>query len=498
LLALLIGCGGSSKPTSDGAAGRTGDGATDDASGTDPGNPPASAGLACQALNEAAAQLGARCTGGSLADWRAYQASSTDCAAYDRHVAEGTVEYHPELFAACLQKFQASCDEPGPYPCQYEVLLGKVADGQPCRDFEVCGRVSGCGNLGGALCGDICLRFGNENEPCGIHCGPGPVCLDGSLCTTGLYCSNGICVKSKTVGEACGGADQVACSDPLFCNRADPTDPVSAGTCARRMASGRCDDDSACPPTQFCRTGTCVARRPAGATCADASGACEQWTSCDELGSSICVPAGRTSQPCATFPGNALATTCIAGVCDGMACQPQSFAGGTCAIASCVQGTFCDPTSQTCVSCDAVDGGAPRSDGGGSDAAVCSDLQLMGNTVTEVERNGTSPSATGGTVTDGTYVLTSYEIYPPGSANVPRQRRMTLGIAGTQLDLVSETSDAPGVTLNASGTFTTNGINATIAYSCGAAGSFPLAYSATGTSLVLIDGFNVETFARQP
>jgi hypothetical protein len=479
LLALLMGCGGSSKSTTDGAAG---------------GGVPASAGLACQALNEAAAQLGARCTGGSLADWRAYQASSTDCAAYDRHVAEGTVEYHPELFAACLQKFQASCDEPGPYPCQYEVLLGKVADGQPCRDFEVCGPVSGCGNLGGSLCGDICLRFGNENESCGIHCGPGAPCLDGSLCTAGLYCSNGTCAKSKTLGESCGGADQVPCSDPLFCKRADPSDPASAGACARRVASGPCDDDSACSPTQFCPAGTCVARRPTGATCADATGGCEQWTTCDELGNRTCIPAGRTSQPCATFPGAAGAATCISGVCDGTTCQPQSSAGGTCAIVSCVQGTFCDSTSQTCVSCDTADGGAPLSDAGGA----CSDLQLTGSPVTDVGRDGTPPSATGGSVTDGTYVLTSNEVYPPGSAIVPRQRRMTLGIAGTRLEVVSQDSDTPGVTLNASGTFTTTGISATITYSCGAAGSFPLAYSATGTSLVLIDGFNVETFARQP
>src|SRR5690349_10140569 len=98
LLALLVGCGDSSKPKSDGAAA--------DGPGTDAGGPPASAGLACQALNEATAQLGARCTGGALTDWRALEASALDCAAYDRHVAEGLVEYHPEAFAACLQKLQ--------------------------------------------------------------------------------------------------------------------------------------------------------------------------------------------------------------------------------------------------------------------------------------------------------------------------------------------------------------------------------------------------------
>jgi hypothetical protein len=358
LAVFSMGCGGSSKPARDGAAG---DASTSDRATADP---PASAGMACQTLNEAAAQLGARCSGGSLADWRTFQASTTDCAAYDRHVAEGMVEYHPELFAACLQKFQASCDEPGPYPCQYEVLLGKVADGQGCRDFEVCGPVSACANLGSSLCGDICLRFGNENEPCGIHCGPGAPCFAASLCTTGLYCSNGTCVKSKQLGEVCGGADGVACVDELFCKRADPADLASAGTCARRVAGGPCDDDSACPHTQFCQAGTCVARRSAGATCADASSACQLWTNCDDLGTRTCVPAGRTGQACAIPTGSAFPSTCITGQCDGTTCQPQSLVGEPCAIAACGQGTFCEATSQSCVSCDVFDGGVPLPDGG--------------------------------------------------------------------------------------------------------------------------------------
>ncbi len=384
LLALAIGCGGSSKPIAV---------ATEDGS-ADGGGAPASAGLACQALNEAGAQLGARCTGGSLADWRAFEASFLDCALYDRHVAEGTVEYHRELFAACLQKFQASCDEPGPYPCQYEVLLGKVADGQGCRDFEVCGPVSGCVNLGNSPCGDICLRLGNENEPCGFHCGPGPLCMDGPECTTGLYCnSSGTCVNSKGLGEVCGGTDQVPCLDNLFCKRADPTDPTSPGTCARRVAGGPCDDDNACPGTQFCQAGTCMARRSAGAACGDVPTACQFWTACDEVGTHTCIPAGGTRQPCATLPGATVAFTCITGLCDGTTCEPQSFVGGTCAFATCGQGTLCDPTLQTCVSCDSVGGGVPLPDAGGSDAGACSDLPLMGSTVTEVGRSQRSPPA---------------------------------------------------------------------------------------------------------
>jgi hypothetical protein len=381
LLAFLIGCGGSSKPSGDGSS-MTGDAATDDRAG-DGGDAatdgdgadeaaPASAVLACQALNEAAAQLGVRCSGGTLAEWQAYQAATIDCAAYDRHVAAGLVEYHPELLASCLQKFQDPCELAAPYPCQYEVLLGTVPDGQSCRATEVCGPVSACINLGGDVCGDICARFGNENEPCGLHCGPGPLCLEGPLCTAGLTCSNGTCVKSKQPGEACGGTDQIACVAQFYCKRADPTDATSTGICARPAPGGPCADDTACLGTYACQAGMCVPRRPAGAPCADAPTSCEVWTACYE-GTGTCVPLGGTGEPCATFPGTSVpGGGCITGFCDGQTCQPLSFAGGSCAQASCVQGTFCD-SSQTCVSCDTV-GGAPRPDGGAIDAAASADF----------------------------------------------------------------------------------------------------------------------------
>src|SRR5262245_43354545 len=89
--AWLAGCGPS--------AHRTGGAAADGAA--EARLAPATAGEACQQINEAAARLAARCSGGSLDDWRAYESATLDCAAYDRHVAEGLVEYLPAGFATC-------------------------------------------------------------------------------------------------------------------------------------------------------------------------------------------------------------------------------------------------------------------------------------------------------------------------------------------------------------------------------------------------------------
>jgi hypothetical protein len=572
LLIVLGACGSSSSKgdgggTGDDSVSRRGDSgtSTDGTAGTDTGGAPASAGLACQMLVVAEEERNQRCQGGVLADWQAYQSTSTDCDAYDRHVAEGLVEYHPELLAACLQKFQASCDDPAPYPCQYQVLLGKVADGQPCTDFEVCGPVSACLNLGSDACGDVCARLGNENETCGIYCGPGAPCLEGDLCTSGLFCLSGTCVQQKQLGDACGGATQIACADQLACKLTDPTDPESAGTCVHRVAGGPCTDDSACPLTQFCLAGTCTAHRAAGGSCADSSTACQPWTVCDDPGTQKCVAAGRIGEPCSSTSG------CIMGVCDGQTCQPVSLLGGSCAAAGCVQGTFCDSASQTCLACSDRGGGTDAGTGGGTDTGTgggkdtgtdtgtgggidagmdtgtgggkdtgtdtgtgggtdtgsgggidagtdtgtgggtdtgsppddggtggaCTDLTNLATPVNETMGVGTAPSPGGGQLTNGTYVLTRWDLYPPSTATPSVQHQITFRIAGTHLDIALTNQD--GSTLNATATFTTVGTNGTLTYTCGATGTFLEGYSATTSTLQLFSGTGtVQTYTLKP
>src|SRR5690349_6101375 len=70
---------------------------------------PARASGACVALHAAAAASIARCNGGTAADWLAFETSYEDCAAYDRHVAEGTVVYARDEFDTCLAQYDLPC-----------------------------------------------------------------------------------------------------------------------------------------------------------------------------------------------------------------------------------------------------------------------------------------------------------------------------------------------------------------------------------------------------
>ena len=264
-------------------------------------NAPATASAACLAMHEAISQRNARCLGGAIADWRAYNASLDDCPAYDRHVAEHQVEYVPAGWDACLAENDGPCDTI-PSNCFWEILHGLVPDGQHCQDTEVCGTYSLCFSVSGAACGGVCARAPNENEACGFHCDDsGTPCGDFPFCYFDMSCQNGICVKTKDSGAACGGGDPLPCSAVQHCT-ADPADPTSTGTCQPLTAGGPCHVDTDCPRTEFCLAGTCTARRAVGASCADAPRSCVSWTVCDAGG--VCAVAGRPDFPCAPFPGS--------------------------------------------------------------------------------------------------------------------------------------------------------------------------------------------------
>jgi len=310
---------------------------------------PVKASAACVQIKTANAKLGARCNGGTLADWQAFEANIDDCAAYDRHVAEGKVEYRRDKFAACIAEFDQPCDTPVTDNCLYAVLHGLVPDGQHCQDTEVCGTVSACFLVDGRTCGEVCVRAANEGEQCGLYCGGTTPCLDISFCHFGLACVNGICVTAKQLGDACGGADPVPCVSPLFCT-ADPAVPQSTGTCAGRMSRGACRSDIECPGTEFCFQGRCAVRRALGAACGDATTGCAFWTACDSSG--ICAPAGQPGLACAPVPGQPYFGYCTSGSCGvDLTCAAYATAGGICTTATCAQGTSCDSASSTCVAC---------------------------------------------------------------------------------------------------------------------------------------------------
>jgi hypothetical protein len=314
-------------------------------------NAPATASAACTELLAASAARGARCSGGPVADWMAYEASFLDCAAYDGHVSAGEVQYMRGKFDACRAEYDLPCEHS--FNCFYEVLHGLTADGQPCRDSNVCGTDSACFSVDGASCGEVCLRGGVENEACGFYCGGTTPCLDFPFCRYDLVCSgSNVCVKGKSVGATCAAADTIPCAVPAFCT-ADAADPQSTGTCKLPVPGGACRADNECLATEFCAQGACAARRPAGAPCTGAPTACATWATCD-ASSATCIPAGKPGAACLPVPGSddPAAMYCWIGVCaqDGT-CIATADRGGSCEQTSCATGTSCDQATLTCVAC---------------------------------------------------------------------------------------------------------------------------------------------------
>jgi hypothetical protein len=155
-----------------------------------------------------------------------------------------------------------------------------------------------------------------------------------------------------------------------------------------------------------------------------------------------------------------------------------------------------NPTSQPDGSTTGLGGigGAGASGGTG-----CSAIENVGETVTQEQASGALPTPLGGTILDGTYVLTKYEAYPPVSANPPGHSKQTLQFAGTVLDLAISSDDFPsGFTARA--TFGASGTEMSVVYLCGPGSgeSFMMGYTATATELILIsDPGSVSTFTKR-
>jgi hypothetical protein len=134
---------------------------------------------------------------------------------------------------------------------------------------------------------------------------------------------------------------------------------------------------------------------------------------------------------------------------------------------------------------------------GGTGGAGCSAIENVGETITQLQASGAVPAPVGGTIADGTYVLTMDEAYPPVTADVPTHKRITLQIAGTTMDAAIENDDL-GAPLLGQATIMTAGTQATITWLCGASGSFQQGYTATATGLVLISPpGEVETYSKR-
>ena len=146
----------------------------------------------------------------------------------------------------------------------------------------------------------------------------------------------------------------------------------------------------------------------------------------------------------------------------------------------------------------AIDTSPPGDTGGGSDTGGgvdtaptdagidtgggCNSTTNEGTLVTAIAA-GPYPTFTGGTVLDGTYVLTAWE--EPGGAG--RTARHTLVLAGGNAHWVRDIDTAP--TDRREYTYTTAGSKFTQALTCPTTGTAPIDYTATATTITF--GYNI-------
>lgn len=120
-------------------------------------------------------------------------------------------------------------------------------------------------------------------------------------------------------------------------------------------------------------------------------------------------------------------------------------------------------------------GSATAGAGGGSD---CGELVSTAPSLTEVQRASELPAPQGGSVTDGTYVLTARNVYPPSTAS-SAQHSATLKLASERYELVRSGD------LRETGTFSTMAVVLKLSATCPAVQSRSTPYTATASTLTL-------------
>jgi len=103
---------------------------------------------------------------------------------------------------------------------------------------------------------------------------------------------------------------------------------------------------------------------------------------------------------------------------------------------------------------------------------------------------GSYPAAQGGTIADGTYVLTQFEIYPPGSVDAYK-RTQTIVLSGNKMEAVTKRDNEPEE--RSSGTWTAAGTELTISVTCPQSATVKLGYSASSTELKFFESDTTTT-----
>ena len=127
----------------------------------------------------------------------------------------------------------------------------------------------------------------------------------------------------------------------------------------------------------------------------------------------------------------------------------------------------------------------------------CNTLTNVGTVVSETTNASALPAMTGGTIVDGTYVLSSAVEYAGSTADTKTHKR-TLKISGTTIQIVNSDNGGPDVHATLSIAPSGNKMNETM--TCPVAGAVTQgAYTATATTLAILkDGENlIETYTKQ-
>lgn len=145
-----------------------------------------------------------------------------------------------------------------------------------------------------------------------------------------------------------------------------------------------------------------------------------------------------------------------------------------------------------------TDSGTVTDSGAMTDAGGCNALTQSAGNVPETAGVGAFPTPAGGTIEDGTYQLTGFFIYPPGSIDAYR-RRETLVISGGTVQSARQT-DSGAIERNTA-TVTTSGTDLVLRVTCPASKTITVPYTATATTLRIFDispGVNeVHEYTRQ-
>jgi hypothetical protein len=226
------------------------------------------------------------------------------------------------------------CD-PNTGLCEYPPL----ADGTPCDDGNACTLTDTCqeGVCDGSAAegititcapADQCHTAGVCDPRTGLCKNPpladGTPCDDGNACTLTDTCQEGVCNGSTAEGIT------ITCAPIDQCHAAGVCDP-STGLCNNPpLADGTsCDDGDVSTAKDICTAGTC----------GGAPVVCVALDECHDVGRPL------ESGVCSN-PAKADGTACSIGACRSGVCSSNLMCATN---ADCISGTWCLPSTHTCV-----------------------------------------------------------------------------------------------------------------------------------------------------